>query len=122
MAMTTKKILEAYAACKALLPPDAVPARIDPKLDVSIDALRAKGGYRYTLIVNHLAFLCEIGSTYATDNREKSMRWLGFVQGALWIMGAATVEQLKDMNKPDDEAPSLERPENHSDIEIGEGT
>lgn len=29
---------------------------------------------------------------------EKVFKWLGFIQGVLWIMGVYTVEELKDHN------------------------
>ena len=31
--------------------------------------------------------------------REKVMRWLGFIQGALWAMGIYTVDELRAHNK-----------------------
>lgn len=30
----------------------------------------------------------------------KSNRWLGFVQGALWAIGEYTIDDLKDHNRP----------------------
>lgn len=33
--------------------------------------------------------------------REKLMRWIGFVQGALWVSHIFTLEELKDHNRPD---------------------
>lgn len=32
---------------------------------------------------------------------EKFMRWLGFIQGVLWALGIDTIEELKDVNRPD---------------------
>lgn len=50
--------------------------------------------------LNHLLFLavgvevlCEV------DKRDKAMRWLCFIQGALWAMGDPIVD-MKLMNKP----------------------
>jgi len=37
--------------------------------------------------------------------REKAMRWIGFVQGALWALDAASIFQLKRMNAPEDSQP-----------------
>ncbi len=82
MAMTTEKIQEAFAACRKVL-------------GEGIEAVRYGG------IPEHLAFMCEEGATYAAERREKAMRWLGFVQGALWASGRATIEELKNMNRPD---------------------
>jgi len=33
------------------------------------------------------------------DKIEKTMRWLGFVQGVLWVYGVYTLEQLKADNR-----------------------
>lgn len=33
--------------------------------------------------------------------REKFFRWLGFLQGVLWMEGMYTLEELKDHNRPD---------------------
>lgn len=30
---------------------------------------------------------------------EKSMRWLGFIQGVLWVCHVATIEEMKDDNR-----------------------
>lgn len=35
-------------------------------------------------------------------NREKVMRWLGFMQGAFWVKGIYTIDELKAHNRPDD--------------------
>lgn len=39
------------------------------------------------------------------DRREKIMRWYGFLQGAMWMLGYFTVDQLKDHSRPDAPAP-----------------
>lgn len=84
MAMTTEKIQQAFAECRALMP----------------DYIKAeRNGPRWA----HLIFMCEEGLTYAVERREKAMRWLGFVQGALWALDAAPIEALKNMNRPEGE-------------------
>jgi hypothetical protein len=42
----------------------------------------------------------------AEGRREKLMRWLGFMQGALWQQGV-DLEDLKRMNMPDEEKRDL---------------
>lgn len=32
--------------------------------------------------------------------REKLMRWMGFLQGVLWLTGVYTMHQLRDHNRP----------------------
>jgi len=36
------------------------------------------------------------------ENRrmEKSCRWLGFMQGAFWILGIYSIHEMRDHNKP----------------------
>jgi len=43
-------------------------------------------------------------SALLTAHREKLMRWLGFMQGALWVKGIYTIDELKAHNRPDDGA------------------
>lgn len=33
---------------------------------------------------------------------EKAMRWLGFIQGALWLNGDFTLDELRDHNRPEE--------------------
>lgn len=35
----------------------------------------------------------------APKEREKLMRWLGFMQGAMWDMGYYTIDELKNHNR-----------------------
>ena len=35
------------------------------------------------------------------DRRDKLFRWLGFIQGALWVLGIYTINELKNHNRPD---------------------
>lgn len=37
------------------------------------------------------------------DRREKLMRWLGFMQGAWWVAGVFSVDELKKHNMPSGE-------------------
>jgi len=50
----------------------------------------------------HLLWMCCETAVFVSDDRiEKAMRWLGFIQGALWVMGFRTIEQMKRDNMPD---------------------
>lgn len=82
MSMTADKIREAFAACRALFPTD-------------LHAMRGSADWR-----EHVIFMCVEGASYAEGRREKAMRWLGFVQGALWAHDFAVIEELKNMNRP----------------------
>ena len=38
---------------------------------------------------------------FLTEGRiAKTFRWLGFIQGVLWVLGVYTLEQLKNHNRP----------------------
>lgn len=51
---------------------------------------------------SHLLYMCqEIGNLIAEQRHDKVMRWLGFVQGALWAHNWATIEELKRLNMPE---------------------
>jgi len=43
----------------------------------------------------------EIPTLLGEDRKEKAMRWLCFVQGVLWIEKLQTIDQLKEINRPD---------------------
>lgn len=40
-------------------------------------------------------------SVHAFDFEEDRLRWLGFIQGALWVMRIRTIENMKRDNMPD---------------------
>jgi hypothetical protein len=52
-----------------------------------------------TLSLCHALYMVEkMTAIYPTD-REKAMRWLGFVQGVFYMTGYMTIEQLKEDNR-----------------------
>lgn len=53
----------------------------------------------------HLLWMCEEGipGLVREGRIEKAMRWLGFVQGALWAMGEYSIEKLREHNRNQDE-------------------
>ena len=59
--------------------------------------------FRRKLILNHLLNMVSLIQQFIGSERtEKAMRWLGFMQGALWVLGFYTLEELMDHNRPDD--------------------
>jgi hypothetical protein len=61
----------------------------------------APGQISGTNALRHLLWcLMNVLQFMGDDRTEKAMRWLGFVQGAVWMHGMASVDILKDMNKP----------------------
>lgn len=51
--------------------------------------------------LKHLRYMCEVVQTFPEARKEKAMRWLGFIQGALWSMGFITIQEAKEANMPD---------------------
>ena len=48
----------------------------------------------------HLAGMAHVALEWPDDRREKMMRWLCFIQGAVWMIGTMSIEDMKTMNKP----------------------
>lgn len=93
MAMTTDKLRSAFLACEAII------ARQEGGISMAIRDENADSRIRR---LSHLLWLSREGLTLIEEERrEKAMRWLGFLQGALWGMELVDVKQLKDMNRPD---------------------
>lgn len=46
-----------------------------------------------------LTMIPEMRLMIAEGRREKAMRWLGFMQGVLWVSGEYTLDELKDHNR-----------------------
>jgi hypothetical protein len=47
-----------------------------------------------------LWMLDQIPGFLEEGRKEKSNRWLGFIQGALWAQDIYTIEEMKDHNRP----------------------
>jgi len=101
--MTEEKLRSAFLACEAIVAKEAGEAGVT----MAIRDANADTPARRT---SHLLWLARNGLQLVVDGRrEKAMRWLGFLQGALWARELLTVEQLKDMNRPDDSEHEVER-------------
>lgn len=49
----------------------------------------------------HLRWMIEQTRAFIEQDRvEKSMRWLGFIQGGLWALGYRSIEAMKRDNMP----------------------
>ena len=54
---------------------------------------------------SHCLYMLDEIITFVKAGRiEKANRWLGFVQGALWLSGEYTIIELKKHNKPEADA------------------
>jgi hypothetical protein len=85
--MTPEKVIAAFAECRKILDPN--------------DNIPGERNSEWSSL--HLLYMCEEGPKLITEGRiEKAMRWLGFIQGALWASDFATLDTLKAMNRKDD--------------------
>ena len=99
MAMTTEKLREALLACESIISGQGITMAIR---DINADTRVRR--------LSHLLWLARNGlQLVEEDRREKAMRWLGFLQGALWAFELVSVEELKNMNRPDDSTLDNER-------------
>jgi len=91
MAMTTEKLREVFLACEAIISEQGVSTAIR-----NADAEDCEGR------LSHLLWLAQNGFALVEEGRrEKAMRWLGFLQGAVWSLKLANIDSLKGMNRPD---------------------
>ncbi len=53
------------------------------------------------IALDHLySMLPEMGKFIRENQREKFSRWLGFIQGVLWLLGEFTLNELRNHNRP----------------------
>lgn len=53
------------------------------------------------IVLRHIAYMCETAIGFVHDGHiEKAMRWLGFVQSALYFLGFYTIDDLKEHSRP----------------------
>lgn len=70
----------------------------------AMSALRNQNAVNGSEQIRHLKWMAnEIIHFLAEDRTEKAMRWLGFIQGALWVMGLSSIEESKRANMPEGE-------------------
>ncbi len=51
--------------------------------------------------LGHVLWMCVEAQKFVNEGRmEKAMRWLGFIQGALWARSYSSIEDLKVDNMP----------------------
>lgn len=82
--MTDEKILEVISLYERELP------------KIKVDA------YNFRHIPHILEMLPQMREFVAEGRREKLMRWLGYIQGVLDVLGVYTLNELKLHNAPDD--------------------
>jgi hypothetical protein len=101
MAMTNEKVAEACLQMARKVRSSNNDWALTPR---GLDAARSPTGIDGLNVssMEHALFMCaEIPKLMAADKREKAMRWLGYLQGALTALGVVTLEEAKKMNMPD---------------------
>lgn len=89
--MTPEKIIEIVDRYSDEFQKNGIaPARsVDPRMPDDVTRLR------------HASWMClEVVRMVADGKVEKAMRWLGFVQGAMWSTGFRTIDEMRHDNMP----------------------
>lgn len=89
--MTGDQIVAATDRYDRELEKEEIPVAEHPH-DIVCMMRRAALAHLRTMFPKMVQFVSE-------DKIEKAMRWLGFVQGVLWVCGVYTLEQLKADNR-----------------------
>lgn len=113
--MTPKKVRRVLQKYRELIPKETYPLLQPKRLNdelydsyaCAIDPVN---------VVQHLMWMCEevlgvhlkdfecgCGQNHGPTKQgvEKAMRWLGFIQGCMWMMRVRTLNELKDYSRPD---------------------
>jgi len=103
MPMTTEKIRSALLACEAILAKEANREGVTMAVrDMDADTTARR--------TSHMLWMARQSLQLLEDGRrEKVLRWLGFLQGALWAARLLTIDELKAQNRPDDVEHDKER-------------
>lgn len=114
--MNDEQVLGAVEAAKAAIlqhQPMAKPVRNAEARDARWQ--RSMGGAtayyeNHAAEPGHLLWMCDQIPTFLQEGRrEKAMRWLGFLQGALWVLRWRTIEAMKTDNAPEGSTIDKER-------------
>jgi hypothetical protein len=94
--MTKERTIEALDAC----------AKVIYELDRGLVPERCRtelrgGGLPFRERHQHILYMVETAKNFVEIGKtEKAMRWLGFIQGAMWGNGYIAIDDLKQMNMP----------------------
>lgn len=65
------------------------------------DTLVIAGNLEDEVVMAHYKFMCDKAIEFVAEGRmDKAMRWLGFLQGALWSDNQFTLDELKRHSMP----------------------
>lgn len=98
--MTRGKLLSIFQQYYEML-------RNEPPLPISEKQLdppqysEKAGGVGPVRGMSHVMWMCVEAQKFVAEGRiEKAMRWLGFIQGVLWMGNTRTLNELRDDSKP----------------------
>lgn len=104
--MTPEKMNQAFAKCLEPLArhyDDQPPAELPEKLKKSTRRTHFADGFHPHDAIRHLKWMCLRGIALVAEHRfDKANRWLGFIQGALWMTGFCSIDEMKEWNRPDE--------------------
>jgi len=93
--MTSEKLIQVFTMYQGEL---AV-AGVQPVQLVEYESTGVEMGGEVSL--GHLAWMCGEAICLVTAGRtEKAFRWLGFMQGVMWMQGIYTLDDLKNHSRP----------------------
>lgn len=100
--MTPEKVLEVIFRYRAMFEGLGVPKEKLPE-DLVLFVFTQHDSEKIMLPHCH-AMLDEMEQFVKSGRMEKCFRWLGFIQGVLWARGNFSLNELKNHNRPDNEA------------------
>lgn len=56
----------------------------------------AKDNLGSLMAPQHVLWMCNEIKTIAPKDMEKACRWLGFIQGVLWVRGTYTISEMRE--------------------------
>jgi hypothetical protein len=100
--MQYEHFMKVLKKCKDLLPDEACAERASPTKHFRGQSLMAIK----SVVQDHLAWMIgelegapSVTGPHASSLLAKEERWLGFIQGVLWTIGLASIDELREMNK-----------------------
>lgn len=90
--MTSKKVLEVIEVYRQFFIENSI-NKIDYSHDEILEPMEASLNHCYGMLDKMVQLIHE-------GRIEKSFRWLGFIQGVLWVNRAYKLSDLKNHNKP----------------------
>lgn len=93
--MTNEKIIEVLEGYKAKL------VEMDIRAIQFPDYESPTSNFTTNEMLSHLHYMCDTAIGFVNEGRiPKAFRWLGNIQGCLWVLGIYTLDDLKEHSRP----------------------